>query len=143
MSLILVAWAVISWWALVPIRVLSDDSSAITMRLVPGIGERPGQFVNEDHFKLGDTLYYQVRVCKMRDFPAIIYRQLVNTVILPLETVTSNLPIGCSTQIRQAGILDTQAFVGTYRMRLTPTFKVNPIRNEHYEILSNQFTISQ
>lgn len=132
---VFVMWAVILWWAYVPVHVLSVSASAETLKLVGT------ELVPTNTFNLGDVLYYRLAVCKNLPLEATVYRQLVNTVVLPLETITSNLPVGCSMQVRSVGPLDTQAFIGTYQLRLVPTFKVNPIRTEHYEIVSNKFTV--
>lgn len=98
-----------------------------------------GIVTTQEQYKGGDTLFYALDYCKYTDAEVHIGRSFIDTVIYSMPDITAKNPTGCRLQVISAAIPNLPT--GTYYLRLTYTYKVNPVRSMTTTIYSNKFEI--
>ena len=88
----------------------------------------------------GESIVYELDFCKIRQVPASVRRELVDTMVITFPTATSNIPVGCGPHLFlqriPAGVIS-----GTYRLSVTVSYRLNPLRDDTYDFESDSFTI--
>ena len=113
-------------WMFMPYNILEQDSMIVDPPVV----------------KAGNTLTYHFNYCKNLDIPATLSLQLIDTLVYNYHTVDSNVPKGCGDFDRQIFIPDSIP-PGTYFIRSTIKYKVNPLRDIIYVNDSNTIEITK
>lgn len=91
------------------------------------VSNAPFPVVNKT-VRAGGTLQHIVEYCKYVEMPSDSSRQLVNGLIYTMATVTNDNPIGCHT-VTSITLIPQELPPGTYRLRITKTYHLNPIRD--------------
>jgi hypothetical protein len=78
--------------------------------------------------RIGDALIYQITYCKYTKAEAHIHRTLAGQITYPLPDSTNNIQPGCRTAISRNTIIPEGISPGRYRLELTATYHVNPLR---------------
>lgn len=124
LSILLITLAVVSYFILVPYKILEVSSVEI---LTPEV-------------KAGEQLEYRVKYCKYRDLPATVSKTLVNGTLIPFTPYVSNLPIGCEVVVVYQEV-PLYAPSGIYHINVVSTFSPNPIRTINIEYRTPSFII--
>lgn len=100
-----------------------------------------GNILNENKtVKSGDLIRLRQVQCKYLDIGATINRQFIDTLVYQVNTVMTHRPLGCHDSVelvRVPVVLPS----GSYRIRTTISYNVNPIRTVSYTIVTEQFNI--
>ena len=78
--------------------------------------------------KAGGILQHVVEYCKYVDLPSQSSRQFVNGLIFTMDTVANDNPMGCHKIISTTKI-PQELPPGNYRLRITKTYTLNPLRS--------------
>ena len=99
----------------------------------------PLKIVTEE-VRHGEMVQYVADVCKSKDIQARGYNQFVNHVVINTDSRLSNMPAGCEKFIAGTEVPDILP-PGEYRLRVSLTYKVNPIREVTQTFETEPFTI--
>jgi hypothetical protein len=103
---------------------------------------QPYKVINRD-LTYGDTLFYEVDVCKHVDVPANVARTLRGEdQFISLPPITTNLPKGCSTSISASTVIPDEVPEGTYYLELALSYEVNPFHTIVEVVRTEDFTIT-
>ena len=91
-------------------------------------------------YKQGDKTYYNVNYCKYTSAPVSIVKEFTDGLVFTVDSPRPILPLGCREMQVPMTIPDSLP-AGTYRLRNTITYHVNPIRDETVIHYSNWFTV--
>lgn len=114
--------AQIAWWLFYPYNVAEIKS----IEIEPVI--------------YGTVLQYKVDYCKYLNIPAVVTRQLIDNAIIFLPSVETNNPVGCHKSDR---FIELPNYIrsDTFILRISSTYKINPIREITITNDSNEFKL--
>lgn len=102
----------------------------------------PAVVLNEGKVvKRGEPVLYQVQYCKYTDNSAMVYRSLVDSIVINFPTFSSNLPRGCSTYTGETPNVPLTTQVGKYHLNIRLEYKMNALRTISHEFNTEDFTI--
>ena len=86
------------------------------------------------------VLKYKISYCKYTDLPSTSVRQLVDGIIIFFPEIVTNNPEGCSESER---FLELPTYIPSskYHLRISVSYKVNPLRSITKTITSNEFQL--
>lgn len=92
----------------------------------------------------GDTLIYEVDVCKFRNAPTQVVRRFVDEegLAYPLAAEASNIVPGCS-KVRVPVIVPSVLHTGKWHLTLDVSYRVNPLRTESYHLVTERFNVTE
>jgi hypothetical protein len=96
--------------------------------------------VSDSVVQQGDDITYNVRYCKTTDQMPTIKKQFVDGIIFNAEEFEAFIEKGCGDIDIPLHIPDTLP-PGNYKLRVTITYKVNPIRNIEKTHETNWFQV--
>lgn len=125
MGIIVAVWFLLMFWWLYPYKTTSNI--------------QPYKILNEE-VRQGDLLLYKIDYCKYTNVTPTVNRQFIDGIIYSTPESTAQLKKGCGRFINSVKIPTTLP-PGTYYMKATVTFKMNPIRIISKEFITEQFTV--
>ena len=128
MLLAFVFLAVVLFWQFYPYHVI--DSRPKPYNIV-----EPGKTVYQ-----GGVLSYEYDYEKFLDTPVTVRKQFVDGIIFEAPSIFTYKPVGEGHVHAQIEIPETLP-PGTYHLRITATYKVNPIRSITIENSTEEFTV--
>jgi hypothetical protein len=91
--------------------------------------------------RIGAALVYKVKYCKYLDVEAHVHRTLAGTINYPLPDSTNHIPTGCRTAVSRNTIIPVGVAPGKYRLQLTASYHVNPVRTIEVSHFSEEFEV--
>jgi hypothetical protein len=116
----------ISYWQFYPYTPFTLKSPIIT---------------TENSYVAGKELKYKLSYCKSDDQIVTVSRGFIDGVIYSMPDVTASNPEGCRETEIQITVPNIPA--GKYQLRITYSYKVNPIRSVSITCLTNNFQITE
>jgi hypothetical protein len=91
----------------------------------------------------GELVIYEANYCKYTTAPALVVRNLESTTgtVIGLPTTSTNLPTGCHIAQSATTVVPTTAPPGTYKIRLTITYRVNALRDITVNLTTDYFNV--
>lgn len=115
LSLSTIALVVMVYWSFWPYKTIVQSP-------------KPFNLVGNDYADQGGTISYEYDYCKFTDVKATVSKQFVDGLIFQSEDVSTVLEEGCGHVHREIKIPKTLP-AGKYKLKITATYKVNPIRS--------------
>jgi hypothetical protein len=98
--------------------------------------------VSEKIVKAGSSITYTLDYCKTIPLPAEVFRQLVDTVTIPLEEYTSNAETGCHTGMQSLpSTIPSYVPPGDYHIQVHYVFHPYPWRIVEYSFETETFKV--
>lgn len=106
--------------------------------------QREDQILNPGkRVKPGEALIYQIHYCKYTNKQAAVNRYLQgDSVTYPLPPAVNNIPAGCRIAVVRNAIIPPGITPGTYRLQLSATYQLNPLRSETVTHQSEEFEVT-
>jgi hypothetical protein len=94
---------------------------------------------DKEIYHANDILLYNLNYCKNSDVIVTVSRGFVDGVIYSMPDVSASNPEGCRTTEIQVQVPNLPT--GKYKLRVTYTYQVNPIRRFSLTYFTNEFSI--
>lgn len=120
------ALILVSFWTFYPYHVIKFNT--------------PYYQTNSNVYTQGGTGYYTINYCKYSSPPTMKAKYFVDTITYQVTNTPSVLPTGCHITDIQLDI-PTNLPPDTYRVRVTTTYQVNPIRTITVTHETNKFKV--
>jgi hypothetical protein len=91
------------------------------------------------HYKVGELLQYKVDYCKYMNLKVTISRAFIDGIVYLTPDSTGARPIGCGVTGEYMEIPNLPP--ATYKIKITYTYQVNPIRTISIIKYTNPFTV--
>jgi hypothetical protein len=91
--------------------------------------------------KAGEAVHFELEFCKYMDIEAETTKVLVNDYIIPYPTTSGKGKLGCQKMISSSHTVPDYVSAGTYKIMLTTTYKVNPIRTVQVDYETEEFEV--
>jgi hypothetical protein len=118
-----------AYWLFWPVHILSGSDWKLRIHPEQSV-LRPGGF-----------FVYETTVCKQGPHSAILEKELVDSIILTLPPVVSNVEDGCHAR-RFIQFLPHGISPGKYHFVLTAVYQINPLRQQEYTFTSDEFEVA-
>lgn len=97
---------------------------------------------DKSEYRQGEVAYYTVKFCKYSEAPVTVNKQYIDGLIFTVDSPRAVLAQGCHTTKVPITIPDTLP-TGKYQLKVTASYKVNPIRIITKVNYSNWFTVKE
>jgi hypothetical protein len=116
---------VVAYWLLYPYKTIQVNTNILP--------------TNKSEYRAGEILIYHLDYCKCINKPVSIARAYIDGVIYSMPDVSANTPFGCHKTFITVEVPNLPS--GEYKMKVTYTYKVNPIREIETTVYTNSFRI--
>ncbi len=116
------------FWSLYPYKPMQVNKSPIP--------------VLTKYVKQGDVLIYELDYCKFTNDSVNISRSFFDGVVFSTPDTTTKNPIGCRIQNISIQVPETLP-TGKYTLKISYTYKVNPIKVVTIEDYTEEFTVTR
>jgi hypothetical protein len=96
---------------------------------------------DQQQYHPGDTISYSFEYTKWSNLPAIVSRQLVDTVSYNIDSFIPGLPVGGPRSAANSVIIPTYVKPGIYTLHTRYSIRMNPLRVIVRESVSNEFMV--
>jgi len=103
---------------------------------------KPFPLVGSHTAEQGGTITYEYNYCKFTDKQAVVTKQFVDGLIFQSQDTATVLEQGCGHVHRDIAIPKTLP-PGTYYLKITATYHINPIRDEKVVNATEKFTVTR
>lgn len=95
----------------------------------------------KDIYHIGDPVAVKWNYCKGVNLPSTISINLIDGIVYMLPATRSTRSVGCYDGYTVVAEIPKAIPAGTYYLSSIVHFKVNPVRNIDYKVISNKFII--
>lgn len=124
----LFAVCVAGWWLFGPVKPITGSDFVLHVKNTTVIP--------------GDELVFTVTFCADEGRPAVLSRQILDTVEWPLPDMAATFSPGCATRTMTQRVPKALAHGGIYRLIITAKYAVNPLRTVTYRFESDPFVVT-
>ena len=97
--------------------------------------------ISQSVIEAGQVIYFTADYCKFKPLPARVNRSIIDTNIIFLAETVTNLDTGCK-KANTFVLIPLNTPPGTYYIQSTLTYRLNPIHEVSYRLVTEKFEVT-